>query len=102
MKPFMNQDFEIDGECKTPKYIQIVNSVTKSIKQEKLKKGDRILSINELSAAFYLSRDTVQKAYDLLEERGIILPVRGKGFYINRTDVTGPYRVLLLFNKISH
>jgi DNA-binding transcriptional regulator YhcF (GntR family) len=98
----MDQIFEIDCERKTPKYIQIINSVTKSIKQGKLKKGDRILSINELSAAFYLSRDTVQKAYDLLEERGIILPVRGKGFYINRTDVTGSYRVLLLFNKISN
>ncbi|RFZ94486.1 GntR family transcriptional regulator [Mucilaginibacter conchicola] len=98
----MNQIFEIDCERKTPKYIQIINSVTKSIKQGKLKKGDRILSINELSAAFYLSRDTVQKAYDMLEDRGIILPVRGKGFYINRTDVSGSYRVLLLFNKISN
>ena len=98
----MNQIFEIDCERKTPKYLQIINSVNKSIKQGKLKKGDKILSINELSATFYLSRDTVQKAYDLLETQGVILPVRGKGFYINRTDVTDSYQVLLLFNKISN
>lgn len=99
---YMNQIFEIDGLRRTPKYLQIINSVTKSINQGRLKKGDKILSINELSTAFYLSRDTVQKAYDLLETQGIIMPVRGKGFYINRTDVNNECRILLLFNKISN
>jgi DNA-binding transcriptional regulator YhcF (GntR family) len=98
----MQTIFEIDCERKTPKYLQIINSVTNSIRLGKLKKGDRILSINELSNEFLLSRDTVQKAYDLLEKKRIILPVRGKGFYINRTDISIPYRVLLLFNKISN
>jgi len=98
----MEQIFEIDCDRRTPKYLQIINSVTKSINQGRLKKGDKILSINELSTAFYLSRDTVQKAYDMLETQGIIMPVRGKGFYINRTDVNSSRRVLLLFNKISN
>ena len=98
----MQTIFEIDCERKIPKYLQIVHSVTKSIKFGKLKKGDRILSINELSNEFFLSRDTVQKAYGMLEQDGIILPVKGKGFYINRTDITKSYRILLLFNKISN
>lgn len=98
----MQNIFEIDCERKIPKYLQIVHSVTKSIKFGKLKKGDRILSINELSNEFFLSRDTVQKAYGLLEQDGIILPVKGKGFYINRTDITKAYRILLLFNKMSN
>lgn len=97
-----NALFEIDSEKKTPKYLQIVNAITDSIKKGKLKKGDRIYSINELSNEFFLSRDTVQKAYDLLEEKGIIEPVKGKGFYISRTDITSSYRILLLFNKISN
>src|ERR1700730_4266880 len=94
--------FEINSERRTPKYLQIVNCVTSSIKNGKLKKGDRILSINELSNEFFLSRDTVQKAYDVLEKDGILVPVKGKGFYINRTDISTPYRILLLFNKISN
>lgn len=98
----MRQIFEIDCERKTPKYIQIINCVNDSIKRGRLKKGDKILSINELSNEFFLSRDTVQKAYDLLEEKGIIQPIRGKGFYINRTDVVNQYRILLVFNKISN
>jgi DNA-binding LacI/PurR family transcriptional regulator len=32
----------------------------------------------------------------------VITAVRGKGFYINRTDIITPFRILLLFNKISN
>ena len=98
----MRAIYEIDGDRKTPKYLQIIHSINNSIKNGTLKKGDRLLSINELSNEFFLSRDTVQKAYDLLEKKGVILPVRGKGFYINRTDINTSYRILLLFNKISN
>ncbi|MFI5192842.1 MAG: GntR family transcriptional regulator [Chitinophagales bacterium] len=94
--------YEINAERKTPKYLQIIDSINNSIKNGKLKKGDRLLSINELSNEYLLSRDTVQKAYDLLEKKGVILPVRGKGFYINRTDIHISHRILLLFNKISN
>jgi DNA-binding transcriptional regulator YhcF (GntR family) len=98
----MNAIFEIDANRRTPKYLQIVHSITKAIKQGHYKKGDRLSSINELSNEYFLSRDTVQKAYDILEKDRIIEGVRGKGFYINRTDIVNPYRVLLLFNKISN
>ena len=64
--------------------------------------GDRLFSINELSSECSLSRDTVQKAYDLLEKEKIIEAVKGKGFYIYRTDVLSRYRVLLIFNKLSN
>lgn len=98
----MQDLLNIDADKKTPKYIQIVNAITTAIKQGKLKKGDHIFSINELSDEYLLSRDTVQKAYSLLRKKGVIISVKGKGFYINRTDITTPFRVLLLFNKISN
>ena len=98
----MQNLLQIDTDKKTPKYIQIVNAVNNAIRQGKLKKGDPIFSINELSDEFLLSRDTVQKAYNLLRKKGVITAVKGKGFYINRTDITTPYRILLLFNKISN
>jgi DNA-binding transcriptional regulator YhcF (GntR family) len=97
----MQAIFEIDNNRRTPKYLQITHSITKAIKQGKIKRGDRILSINELSNEFLLSRDTVQKAYDILEKDKIIQAVPGKGFYINRTDIGLSYRVLLIFNKLS-
>lgn len=97
----MEPIFEIDATRKTPKYLQIVNSITKAIKQGRVKKGDRVFSINELSNEFLISRDTVQKAYELLQRDKILAAVKGKGFYINRTDLLNRYNVLLIFNKLS-
>ncbi len=97
----MQAIFEINANRRTPKYQQIINSVTKAIKEGKYKRGDRIFSINELCSEFYLSRDTVQRAYEMLERESIIAAVRGKGFYINRTDIIIHHRILLVFNKLS-
>jgi len=87
---------------KTPKYLQVVNSINEAIRRGKLRKGDQVFSINELSDEFFFGRDTVQKAYNILRKSGVLVAVKGKGFYINRTDISTPYRVLLLFNKISN
>ncbi|MEO7120790.1 MAG: GntR family transcriptional regulator [Ginsengibacter sp.] len=97
----MEPIFEIDDLRRIPKYLQIVHSVTKAIKQSKLKSGDRLFSINELSNEFFISRDTVQKAYDILQRDKILVAVKGKGFYIHRTNTINRYSVLLIFNKLS-
>jgi DNA-binding transcriptional regulator YhcF (GntR family) len=67
-----------------------------------LARGQQLPSINELSETHLLSRDTVEKAYKELRRQGIIESVKGKGYFINRTDVNSPIRVLLVFNKISN
>lgn len=99
---YMKNILKIATETKIPKYLQIVLSIIEGINFKKIKKGDPIQSINDLSDEFQLSRDTVQKAYNILRKKGVIVSVRGKGFYINRTDIATPYRILLLFNKISN
>ncbi|RDC62754.1 GntR family transcriptional regulator [Adhaeribacter pallidiroseus] len=84
-----------------PKYLQVVNAVISDIESGILKHGQRIPSINETSEMYYLSRDTVEKAYKELREKGIITSVRGKGNYICQNFSTDKIRVLLLFNKLS-
>ncbi len=91
----------IDDTSTTPKYIQVVNTVIADIEAGILKHGQRIPSINETSEMYYLSRDTIEKAYKELRERGIITSVRGKGNYICNTFSADKIRVLLLFNKLS-
>ena len=98
MTPLLN----IDTDNKTPKYLQVVDSITDAIRRGKLKRGQRIHSINELSDEFFLSRDTVERAYTLLRNQGVIMSVKGKGYYIRNTDIDVPVKVLLLFNKISN
>jgi DNA-binding transcriptional regulator YhcF (GntR family) len=92
---------EIDAESQIPKYRQIVNYILDSIEKGKLSIGSRIPSINELSEEFYLSRDTVEKAYSYLRKRNIIKSVKGKGYYIASIDPINQTSVCLIFNKLS-
>jgi hypothetical protein len=61
----------------------------------------KIPSINMFSEEFYLSRDTVEKAYSILKGRNIITSIRGKGFYISRTQLISKINILFLINKLS-
>lgn len=92
----------ISVENKVPIYLQIVNSITDAVRRGNYKKGERIFSINELSNEYFLSRDTVQKAYHILYEKGVIVPVKGKGYYIKDTNVHTHFKVLLLFTRMSN
>ncbi|TDI70465.1 MAG: GntR family transcriptional regulator [Bacteroidetes bacterium] len=92
---------DIDENSRKPKYIQIVDSVTHNITQGNFVMDQKMPSINMLSEEFYLSRDTVEKAYKILKERKIINSVRGKGFYIARTHLISKINILFLINKLS-
>lgn len=98
----MMPTFQIGLQNQVPKYTQVVNAVNEAIRKGQLKKGQKILSINELSDEYFISRVTVEKAYNILKEQGTIIPIKGKGFYINKVDIDTPVKILLLFNKISN
>lgn len=98
----MTKLLHIDLDNRVPKYLQIVDSIADAIRRGNFKKGERIFSINEFSNEYFLSRDTVQKAYNILHQKGIITSVKGKGYYIKEIDLHVSYKVLLLLNKISN
>ncbi len=91
----------IDGNSKTPKYRQIISSIIAGIEQGKIEKGAKLPSINDLSEWHFLSRDTVEKAYNELKTKGIVSAMPGKGFYVERIDVKVTHKIFLLFNKLS-
>ena len=91
----------IFGDSRIPKYRQVINLIKSDIEHGIFKQGERIPSINETSEDFYLSRDTVEKAYNKLREEGVLVSVPGKGYYVNTLQPTGQLRVLLAINKIS-
>ncbi|MEO6175455.1 MAG: GntR family transcriptional regulator [Flavobacterium circumlabens] len=84
-----------------PKYKQIILSIEKAIEEEKLKKGDRLPSVNKVCLAFSLSRDTVLQAYDELKKRGIIYAIPGKGYYVKSVETTLKHRIFLLFDELN-
>ena len=92
---------EISDSASTPKYKQIVNSIVGKIETGRIKFGQKLPSINQLSFDYILARDTVEKAYNELKNRGIIESVKGKGYYVKNTSPESKLKILVLFNKLS-
>jgi len=80
----------------TTKVKQLADLISKSISMGTYKKGDPLPSINQLSAEYKVSRDTVFKAFKDLQERGAIDSTPGKGYYVTNKIVN----VLLLAGSV--
>ncbi|HZH70944.1 MAG TPA: GntR family transcriptional regulator [Mariniphaga sp.] len=98
----MNRELKINHQSEVPKYRQVVELIISDIKCGIFKQGQRIPSINEISEELLLSRDTVEKAYVYLREKGVVSSVRGKGYYVNQVDIDENVKVALIFNKLSN
>lgn len=86
----------VEGSSNMPKYMQIVNIILSDIENGVFKKGEMIPSINETSSEFYISRDTVEKAYKKLKEMGAVCSVRGKGYFVASSSNAQGKKVLLI------
>lgn len=93
---------EISDDSSIPKYKQIFNSIINKIETGHIKYGQKLPSINRLSFDYYLARDTVEKAYVALKDKGIIEAVKGKGYYVINSAPHSQIKVLVLFNKLSN
>ncbi len=72
-------------------YLQIAEYVCEQILLDKWHLGDKILSIRDLAVAIEVNPNTVQRAYDLLQQREIIINKRGIGYF---TEDNAPERIL--------
>ncbi len=90
----------INPRDKTPKYQQIIRCIVNGIEKGILERNQPLPSINEVSEAHDLARDTVERAYHELKKRGVIGAVRGKGYFVIGI-AEAKLRVLLVLNKLS-
>ena len=93
--------YQISERSRLPKYQQIINSVVSGIENRSIKLNDKLLSINEVSITYDVSRDTVEKAYNKLKSEGVIVSVPGKGYYICMDTSAQRRRILLLVDELS-
>ena len=92
----------INQNSRVPKYRQVVNTILWEIDQGIFKPGNRLPSLSETSAEYYLSRDTIEKAYRELSQRGVISSVPGKGYYVNSRPEKAVLKVMMILNKLSY
>jgi len=64
-------------------YIQIALYVCEQILLKKWKTEEKIMSIRDLGELIEISPNTVQRAYDFLQQKRIIVNKRGIGFFVD-------------------
>ena len=70
----------------TPIYEQIVNQIRDAVVKGELAEGEGIPSIRVLARDLQVSVITTKRAYEELEQEGVIESIPGRGFYICRQN----------------
>lgn len=73
----------INTSSMVPIYEQIVDGITKQIISGELTSGESLPSVRVMANTLKISSLTVKKAYDVLEQRGLITTIHGKGSYVS-------------------
>lgn len=75
--------FQLDLKSGVPICDQIVNGFIRLKVLGVLKDDEQLPSVRALASRFSVNPNTIQKAYAILEQRGIIYSVKGKGSFIS-------------------
>ena len=73
---------EIDHHSGVPIYRQIKDQVREQIMAGRLKEGEQLVSVRELSEKLKVTPVTVSKAYSAMEAEGLLERRRGIGLFI--------------------
>jgi len=89
--------FRISEKAGQTKIQQLVHSISEAITSGKLKVGETLPSVNQLSEVTGSSRDTVFKAYKILRKRNLIESAPARGYYVTG----GSFKVFMLLDDFS-
>lgn len=97
---FMN--INIDYQKREPIYEQIVKEIEKQVTLGLLIPGSQIPSVRSLAYDLGINPNTVKKAYDILEENGLIISKSTKGTFIGENVAKAKdLKINELINKIN-
>ena len=91
----------ISSTSSVPKYRQVAGAIRQAIERRLIAREEQLPSLNELRVRHGVSRDTAEKAYRLLKQEGVIISVRGKGYYAARATAPPRQRILLVFPALN-
>ena len=97
----MTGKFYVDPSGRTPIYKQLTDRIQNDIRRGILMPGEMLPSMNDLSKATGISKETVKKAYSILRDKGLVVPKQGKGFFVAEPDALAKPTILILFDRLS-
>ena len=75
-------DITIETDTSEPVYEQIVRQIHDAVKSGKLKPDTPLPTVRQLAGDLVINRNTVGRAYRMLEEQGVILTAGRKGTFV--------------------
>lgn len=75
----------LDYQDRRPIYEQVTEKFRTLIYQGGLPAGSRLPSVRQLAMELSINPNTIQRAYMVLEQEGLIYPVKGKGNFVAET-----------------
>ena len=85
------KDFKFKDD-ETPKYVQIANFIKDLIDKRKIKEGNKLETIRELSKKLGVNNVTIVSAYNKLKAEGYAYQKVGSGSYAKRKEVASNFR----------
>jgi len=85
------KDFKFENN-ETPKYVQLANYIKNKIDKRKIKEGDKLPTIRDLSKKLGVNNVTVVSAYNKLKLEGYAYQKVGSGSYAKRKEVASNFR----------
>jgi GntR family transcriptional regulator len=73
---------DINPRLSTPIYQQVVDGIKEAVARGILVPGERIPTVREMAAGLSLNPNTIAKAYQKLEQEGIIATMRSRGTFV--------------------
>ena len=74
--------FNVDPRSSTPIYQQLIDGIKEGVAWGILASGERLPTVRELATELSLNPNTVAKAYQRLEQEGIIETMRSRGTFV--------------------
>lgn len=89
---------QLDLQSRLPLYEQIIKQISQLILDEELVADDQLPSVRQVARSAGINPNTVQKAYQSLEQGGLIYSVPGRGSFVSAS----PKGVEMLVEQTKH
>jgi len=81
-------NLQVSMHSDLPIYEQLKNQIRHAILKKNMTEGDQLPSVRVLSKDLSIGIITVKRAYDDLVGEGFLISQMGKGYFVNRVDIT--------------
>lgn len=91
----------IDYQNRKPIYAQVVERFQRLILTGAMEPDTQMPSVRALATELAINPNTIQKAYTILEQKGFIYPVKGRGNFVSGNQDLKEQEQTVFFQKLG-